>query len=115
MIKTVGKNSSMSCCCGGNQNMCGGTQPAPVDPEVTTLVNSLRPEVESKMGQNFTSFNPIQVLQQVVAGMNYFVRVDIGNPQQFLDLRIFHQAWTNTTELSSFKMSPSTTPLAFFD
>ncbi|KAL0211247.1 hypothetical protein P9112_009545 [Eukaryota sp. TZLM1-RC] len=95
---------------------CGGvSSSSPVDPEVNQLVQSLRPQIESKLGSSFPQFDPIEMQTQVVAGMNYFVRINVGYPDKVVDARIFHQAWSNTTEVSSARMVPPSQPLGYFE
>ncbi|KAL0227839.1 hypothetical protein RCL1_003982 [Eukaryota sp. TZLM3-RCL] len=98
----------MSCCCGGV------SQSEPIDADVRNLVNQVRPQIEAQLGTNFAVYEPIEVKKQVVSGMNYFVRINVGLPGQFLDARIYSQPWTSTLELTSSKISPSSEPLSYF-
>merc|ERR1711931_315487 len=46
--------------------------------EIQTLVASLKPVAEMKIGRTFPMFNAIAFRKQVVAGINYFVKVQVG-------------------------------------
>lgn len=60
-----------------------------VDDRVIEVVNQVRPEVESQLNEKFSVFKPVEVARQVVgvgrwhnpkvAGLNYFVKVQIGD------------------------------------
>ncbi|XP_071989372.1 cystatin-A-like [Engystomops pustulosus] len=58
------------------------------DPEVQELVDAIKPEFLKKSGINATKFKATKYKTQVVAGTNYFVKVDVGGGQ-FVHLRIF--------------------------
>lgn len=55
----------------------GGTRQA--DDEVVRVVESVKPELEQKTGLKFDSIEPINYKHQVVAGMNFFVKVSTGS------------------------------------
>jgi len=56
--------------------------------DVRDMVNGLKGEIESKAGATYASFTPVKYATQVVAGTNYFVKVDVGNGS-FVHVRIF--------------------------
>ena len=60
---------------------CGGyTPPRKPDPAIDSMVCSLRPQVEARLGQ-FAQFKAVQYTSQVVNGVNYQIWVDVGGPQ----------------------------------
>lgn len=56
--------------------------------EQFTLVVSLKEAVETSVGQAFEHFAPIKIRQQVVAGMNYWVKVQVGEAA-YIHVKIF--------------------------
>ena len=67
---------------------CGGTGAArPLDAEEVKMVTDLKAEVEKSAGATFTTFTPHSVKTQVVAGTNYFAKVDVGG--EFVHARIY--------------------------
>ncbi|KAJ6658317.1 hypothetical protein lerEdw1_020589 [Lerista edwardsae] len=68
---------------------CGGTTDSKAATEETQqIVQEVKAQVEEKEGRNFEVFQAVEFKTQVVAGMNYFVKVHIGD-DEFLHLRIF--------------------------
>jgi len=70
--------------------MCGGlSQAEPVDAETTEICNTVRGEIESKhnSGASFAEYKPVSVSKQVVAGTNFFVKIDVGG--EHIHARIF--------------------------
>eukprot|EP00164_Ancoracysta_twista_P000014 GFYU01000019.1.p2 GENE.GFYU01000019.1~~GFYU01000019.1.p2 ORF type:complete len:101 (-),score=34.48 GFYU01000019.1:69-371(-) len=58
-----------------------------VDEEVKSMIMALQTDVETKAGKSFAKFEPTHFASQVVAGVNYFVKVNVG--EDFLHLRVF--------------------------
>ena len=82
--------------------MCGGSTPSPVTPEATAAALSVRAEARRRyLGvpdgvmaklTPFDAFELEEILTQVVAGTNYFIKVRIsppGAPTEHIALRIF--------------------------
>ncbi|KAK3258889.1 hypothetical protein CYMTET_32084 [Cymbomonas tetramitiformis] len=69
--------------------MCGaaGAAQAP-DQGQTEMAMSLKPAVEAKLGTTFATFQVAEVKTQVVAGTNYFFKVDTGSDSA-VHLRVF--------------------------
>lgn len=57
--------------------MCGGIekQDKPADAEVQGLVDKVKSAITSKMNANFEVFEAVSYRTQVVAGVNYFIKV----------------------------------------
>lgn len=55
--------------------MCGGTAPHKIDDRVVEVTREMKPLVEKKMNTTFSTFTPVSCLSQVVAGLNYFIKV----------------------------------------
>jgi len=78
--------------------MCGGASaPRPATDVEQTLCDKIRPDLEGKSNRQFASFKAIEVSSQVVAGTNYFVKIDVGS-EEFVHARIFKPLPCNGTE-----------------
>ena len=52
-----------------------------VDEKVMSLANSLREEIESQVSQQFSVFTPVVFKSQVVAGINYKIKIEVDNAE----------------------------------
>nr|XP_020455589.1 cystatin-B-like [Monopterus albus] len=69
--------------------MCGGLSASkPADEEIQKLCDSVKSLAEAKSGKNYGVFNAISYTSQIVAGTNYFVKVNIGG-DGYIHLRIY--------------------------
>ncbi|GFN99280.1 cystatin-b [Plakobranchus ocellatus] len=69
--------------------MCGGTSDAkPADAEIQTLIETVREQSEEQAAKKHDLFKAIEYKTQVVAGTNYFVKVQVSD-SEFIHLRIF--------------------------
>ncbi|XP_063878950.1 cystatin-A-like [Scylla paramamosain] len=67
----------------------GGTSAEkPPTPEVQALVDAIKPQVEEKLGRQVDHMTLLSYKTQVVAGINYFAKVDIGE-DDVVHLRIY--------------------------
>ena len=81
--------------------MCGGfgQQQSQVTDAVRQLVRKHQPDAEAILGRKFAKFEPVRQRSQVVAGVNYNVKIDTGNPSDFVHLVIYEHFSGNPTEL----------------
>ena len=49
------------------------------NPELPPILEAIRPAVEEKLGATFTLFEGVEFSTQVVAGINYLVKVNVGD------------------------------------
>uniref|UniRef100_A0A8D0BY91 Cystatin B n=1 Tax=Salvator merianae TaxID=96440 RepID=A0A8D0BY91_SALMN len=69
--------------------MCGGSSESkPATAETQQIVQEIKPQVEEKEGRQFEVFEAVEFKTQMVAGINYFIKVHAGN-NEFLHLRVF--------------------------
>ncbi|XP_044837375.1 cystatin-B-like [Mauremys mutica] len=68
---------------------CGGlTGAQPATPKAQQVADEVKLQVEEKEGKKFEVFTAVEFKTQVVAGINYFIKVHVGN-EEFLHLRVF--------------------------
>lgn len=69
--------------------LCGGTGAAkPADAEVQAICDTVRESIQGKLNQKFDKFLAVAVASQVVAGINYFVKIHLDN-DVYLHVRIY--------------------------
>ncbi|XP_041352657.1 cystatin-A-like [Gigantopelta aegis] len=69
--------------------LCGGATPMKeATEEVQEICNKIRAELEEKVGKTFSDFKATHFSSQVVAGINYFVKVSIGDAK-YLHVKIY--------------------------
>ncbi|KAL6044625.1 Cystatin-A [Balamuthia mandrillaris] len=91
----------------------GTTAPKPIDDAAKQVALSVKSEIESKAGKTFSTFEPKEYSTQVVAGINYFFKIDVGNGE-FVHARVYKDLSQNVS-LHSIKTSLSATDsLAYF-
>jgi len=78
----------------------GWGEASPADAHVQALCDAVRNSAEAQMGSTFTKFNAVSYKAQVVAGMKYVVKVDVGDAKM-IELRIFVPLGAGTPELES--------------
>ncbi|KAL9641443.1 hypothetical protein ABK040_013369 [Willaertia magna] len=93
--------------------MAGGLHNAqPADQEVQNVVDAVKGEVESKLNKKLNKFQAISYRSQVVAGMNYFVKVEIDD--DIVHLRIYNH-FSGKTELHGVQQGKTRDePIEFF-
>lgn len=70
--------------------MCGGTSEVKApDQEIQDICEKLRESVEETIGRKFTSYKVKAYKTQVVAGTNYFVKIEVDDGKEYLHVRIF--------------------------
>ena len=59
-------------------------------------------------------FEPVDVMTQVVAGVNYFVKVKVGEGDEYAFLRIYDRF--GDVQLTSFQLGKTASdPIAYFE
>ncbi|KAK6986206.1 cystatin-B [Biomphalaria glabrata] len=72
----------MSKLCGAASDVSGAND------EVHAIVKEIQSELESKANKSFPVFKAISFRSQVVAGTNFFVKIQVGD-KEYLHARIF--------------------------
>ncbi|KAM6384681.1 cystatin-A-like [Alca torda] len=57
-------------------------------PEVQRMANEVKPQLEMKANRKYDIFNAIIYRTQVVAGVNYFIKVQVSDAE-YVHLRVF--------------------------
>lgn len=71
--------------------MCGGTGAAKeATDDIQTICDLLKAEIGQKVGKdNFSVFKALQYKSQLVAGSNYFVKIQVAESGDCIHVRIF--------------------------
>ena len=66
-----------------------GLEPMPVDKDVITIANLMKPEAEKKLSTTFTTYTPLFYILK--GGINFCIRVSqCYEPQTKINLFVFH-------------------------
>ncbi|XP_014812780.1 PREDICTED: cystatin-A-like [Calidris pugnax] len=69
--------------------MTGGlSDTKPATPEIQDIANKVKPQFESKENRTYGIFKAIKYRSQVVAGVNYFIKVQVSDTN-YVHLRVF--------------------------
>eukprot|EP01029_Cantina_marsupialis_P019825 TRINITY_DN46108_c0_g1_i1.p1 TRINITY_DN46108_c0_g1~~TRINITY_DN46108_c0_g1_i1.p1 ORF type:complete len:122 (-),score=18.15 TRINITY_DN46108_c0_g1_i1:501-866(-) len=71
--------------------LCGGFR-NPTDritEDIRSLCSELKPEAERMVHTKFSTFEPVLWSSQVVAGVNYAIKVKVEEPSHFIHLHVF--------------------------
>ncbi|XP_027219101.2 cystatin-A isoform X3 [Penaeus vannamei] len=69
--------------------MAGGISDAkPFSEEVQQLLEAVKSELEEKLGKKLDRFQLVSYKTQVVAGTNYFAKMDIGG-EELVHMRVY--------------------------
>ncbi|XP_043533842.1 leukocyte cysteine proteinase inhibitor 1-like [Chiloscyllium plagiosum] len=67
----------------------GLTEPAAVTEEIQAIVQFLKPLVLERLNKPLHVYHAISYRSQLVAGMNYFIKVVIGDADDYIHMRVF--------------------------
>jgi len=83
------------------------------DADCMQITSSVKAQFEGKLGRSPTLFIPVSYAKQTVAGVNYFVKVQI-EPTEYAHLRIF-KGLKGEIQLHSFQDHKSSIdPIVYF-
>lgn len=87
--------------------VCGGIDPnvKPADDVVKTIVEKIKEELQTKTGRVFEKFDAVSYKTQLVNGINYFIKVHVGN-EEHLHLRAY-KTFQNEISLIAYQEAKS--------
>ncbi|XP_054858747.1 cystatin-A [Eublepharis macularius] len=98
--------------------MPGGlTAVKPATPEIQQLADKVKPQLEAKENKKYPAYRAVEYRTQVVAGVNYFIKTEVGHGE-YIHLRIYQQLPCNNGEISLTSYQTGKTasdPLNYFD
>eukprot|EP00026_Physarum_polycephalum_P022537 Phypoly_transcript_26695.p1 GENE.Phypoly_transcript_26695~~Phypoly_transcript_26695.p1 ORF type:complete len:118 (+),score=17.76 Phypoly_transcript_26695:44-355(+) len=53
----------------------------PIDADATAIASHVKADVESKAGKSFGTYEPVSYATQLVNGVNYFIKVKVGDDE----------------------------------
>ncbi|XP_006730931.1 cystatin-B-like [Leptonychotes weddellii] len=69
--------------------MCGvPTASQPATAETQAIADQVKPQLEEQENKKYATFKAVEFRSQVVAGMNYFIKVQVDD-DEFVHLRVF--------------------------
>ncbi|XP_052014888.1 stefin-3-like [Apodemus sylvaticus] len=66
----------------------GLSETRPATPEIQEIVDKVRPQLEEKTNHKYEKFKAVEYKSQVVAGQNYFIKIDLGC-SHFLHMKVY--------------------------
>ncbi|XP_026351799.1 cystatin-B [Ursus americanus] len=69
--------------------MCGApTASQPATAETQSIADQVKPQLEERENKKYATFKAVEFRSQVVAGRNYFIKVQVDD-DEFVHLRVF--------------------------
>ncbi|XP_036898963.1 cystatin-B [Sturnira hondurensis] len=73
----------------GRGTLCGGCSATkPSTAEIQAVADQVKSQLEEKENKKYTMFKAVEYQSQVVAGTNYFIKVQVGD-NDFVHLRVY--------------------------
>eukprot|EP00695_Tsukubamonas_globosa_P003830 TRINITY_DN859_c0_g1_i2.p1 TRINITY_DN859_c0_g1~~TRINITY_DN859_c0_g1_i2.p1 ORF type:complete len:98 (-),score=11.55 TRINITY_DN859_c0_g1_i2:44-337(-) len=91
----------------------GTTQARPADERIQAIIDRVRPAYLERTGHNPTAWEAKEVATQVVAGINYFVKVHVGEGRH-AHLRIYENLRGETSLTNVQTNKGAEEPLTYF-
>nr|AET79741.1 cysteine protease inhibitor [Acanthamoeba castellanii] len=85
----------------------------PADDEVNLLVAGVKADLENKAGRTFADLKPVSYATQVVAGINYFVKIAVAEGE-YIHARIYRDLQRNVSVHSVQTGKSETDELEYF-
>ncbi|XP_057553294.1 cystatin-A isoform X4 [Hippopotamus amphibius kiboko] len=69
--------------------MPGGlTEEKDATPEVQEIANKVKPQLEEKTNETYNEFEAVKYKTQVVAGLNYYIKIRVGH-NHYIHIKVF--------------------------
>ncbi|XP_032075326.1 leukocyte cysteine proteinase inhibitor 1-like [Thamnophis elegans] len=99
-------------------NVGGLSPPEPATPEIQAIANQVQDKLKEATNKRFATYKAVLYRAQVVAGMNYFIKMRCGDMEKdYVHLRVFQalQGQGGQTELSGFQLDKTKDdPITYF-
>uniref|UniRef100_M3Y094 Cystatin A n=5 Tax=Mustelidae TaxID=9655 RepID=M3Y094_MUSPF len=66
----------------------GLTEAKPATPEIQEIANEVKPQLEEKTNETYEEFEAVEYKTQVVAGINYYIKVRVGD-NSYIHMKVF--------------------------
>ncbi|XP_061049142.1 cystatin-A isoform X1 [Eubalaena glacialis] len=66
----------------------GLTEAKPATPEIQEIANTVKPQLEEKTNETYEEFEAVEYKTQVVSGMNYYIKIRVGN-DRYTHIKVF--------------------------
>ncbi|XP_014937748.1 cystatin-A [Prionailurus viverrinus] len=66
----------------------GLSEAKPATPEIQEIANEVKPQLEEKTNETYQKFEAIEYKTQVVAGINYYIKVQVGD-NRYIHIKVF--------------------------
>uniref|UniRef100_A0A8C9PHU0 Cystatin A n=3 Tax=Marmotini TaxID=337730 RepID=A0A8C9PHU0_SPEDA len=66
----------------------GLTEAKPATEEIQEIANEVKPQLEEKTNESYEQFEAVEYKTQVVAGINYYIKVRVGD-DTYMHLKVF--------------------------
>jgi len=87
----------------------GFTEPKPATPQVQTLADRVRPEVERRLGGKALSEYVVEEFRtQVVSGTNYALKIRVGN-NNYIHAKVYQPLGTAEPQLTGLTQNKTST------
>jgi cystatin-A/B len=93
--------------------MPGGLKAAvDVDEAVRGVILGAKADIEAKAGATYETFEPVKVSTQVVAGTNYFCKINVGD--SFIHARVYRDLSQNVSVAAVQTGKQESDPIEYF-
>ncbi|XP_060226315.1 cystatin-A-like [Meriones unguiculatus] len=80
----------------------GLSEAKPATPEIQEIVDKIKPQLEEQTNEKYETFKAVEYKSQVVAGINHFIKVDVGGGR-YIHVRAFSGINDPGFELSGYQ------------
>ncbi|XP_053421308.1 cystatin-A-like [Nycticebus coucang] len=77
----------------------GLTEAKPATPEIQEIANKIKPQLEEKTNKNYEEFEAEEYKTQVVAGINYYIKIRVGE-NRYIHVKVFQSLPYQNQELT---------------
>eukprot|EP01092_Planopodium_desertum_P006976 TRINITY_DN286_c0_g4_i1.p2 TRINITY_DN286_c0_g4~~TRINITY_DN286_c0_g4_i1.p2 ORF type:complete len:111 (+),score=32.22 TRINITY_DN286_c0_g4_i1:46-333(+) len=90
----------------------GLKEPKPADADAQHAIDAVKAALEAKDGKKYEVFKAVSYTTQTVAGVNYFVKVNVGS--EHIHVRVFRDLSSHYSLHSAQHGKSATDPIVYF-